>query len=81
MKDEKKAGGILEAFSELTDPRWRACEHPLEELLLVAICGITGSAESWVEVALWGNERLDWLRRYLPFANGIADIPHKIRII
>lgn len=72
MGNEKRAEGILEAFSDLTDPRCRACEYPLEELLLVAICGITSGAEGWVEVVQWGQMKLDWLRRYLPFSNGIA---------
>ncbi|MCD6026730.1 MAG: ISAs1 family transposase [Solimicrobium sp.] len=72
MENEKKAEGVLEAFSELTDPRCRACEYPLEELLLVAICAITSGAKEWVEVVWWENEKLDWLRRYLLFANGIG---------
>ena len=64
--------GFLQAFEGLEDPRSRACPHPLDELLLVALCAITSGAESWVTVVEWGNMKLDWLRRWLPFANGIA---------
>ena len=64
--------GFLQAFEGLEDPRSRACPHPLDELLLVALCAITSGAESWVTVVEWGCMKLDWLRRWLPFANGIA---------
>ena len=64
--------GFLQAFEGLEDPRSRACPHPLDELLLVALCAITSGAESWVTVVEWGGMKLDWLRRWLPFANGIA---------
>jgi len=41
-------------------------------LLLVALCAITSGADSWVTVVEWGSMKLDWLKRWLPFANGIA---------
>jgi predicted transposase YbfD/YdcC len=41
-------------------------------MLLVALCAISSDADDWVHVAIWGDLKLDWLRRYLPFANGIA---------
>jgi hypothetical protein len=64
--------GFLQAFDELEDPRSRACAHRLDELLLVALCAITSGADSWVTVVDWGRMKLDWLRCWLPFANGIA---------
>jgi predicted transposase YbfD/YdcC len=64
--------GFLQAFDELKDPRSRACAHRLDELLLVALCAITSGADSWVTVVEWGRMKLDWLRCWLPFANGIA---------
>lgn len=63
---------VLDAFTELQDPRGRECPYPLDELLLVALCAITSGAEGWVSVAEWGKTKLDWLRRFLPFSNGIA---------
>lgn len=64
--------GVFEAFSQLSDPRVRECAHRLDELLLVALCAVTSGAEGWVAVAEWGRVKLAWLRRFLPFANGIA---------
>ncbi len=72
-KGPKAVGeGFLEAFEDLEDPRSRRCEHPLEELLLVALCAVTGRADSWVSVVSWAVLKADWLRKYLPFTNGIA---------
>lgn len=59
-------------FEGLEDPRTRACPHRLDELLLVALCGVMSGADNWVEVEYWGNLQLHWLRRFLPFANEIA---------
>ncbi len=68
--EEKKA--FLEHFADLEDPRSRQSRHELMELLLVAVCAVLGGADGWVDVALWGQSKLDWLRRFLPFENGIA---------
>ena len=67
---EKNA--LLEHFADLEDPRTRESPHRLEEILLVAICGILSGADGWASVALWGQVKLDWLRQFLPFENGTA---------
>ena len=67
---EKKS--ILEHFADLEDPRTRESLHRLEEVLLVAICGILSGADGWAGVALWGQTKLPWLRQFLPFENGTA---------
>lgn len=74
MDDEMAKAGIsiLEAFSELTDPRGRACMHQLDELVLAAMCAVISGAESWTAVVEWSEMKLDWLRLHLPFVNGIA---------
>jgi predicted transposase YbfD/YdcC len=56
---------LLDHFDDLVDPRTRECPHALDELLLTAISAL-------LSVALWGRAKLDWLRQFLPFANGIA---------
>lgn len=63
----------MQAFETLPDPRRTpSCAYPLQEMLLVALCAITSDADDWVHVAMWGQFKLDWLRQFLPFANGIA---------
>lgn len=63
---------IGQAFEALEDPRSRKCAYPLEELLLAALCAITRGADDWVGVTRWARLKLQWLRRFLPFGNGIA---------
>jgi predicted transposase YbfD/YdcC len=64
---------LMDAFEPLEDTRrQKSCDYPLQELLLTAVCAISASADDWVEVVAWGREKLDWLRRFLPFRNGIA---------
>lgn len=63
---------LTAAFDELKDPRARQCPYRLDELLLAAICAVISGAETWTSVVDWSEEKLDWLRQYLPFANGIA---------
>jgi predicted transposase YbfD/YdcC len=64
--------GDLSAFADLPDPRRRHCRYPLQELLLVAFAGIASGAQDWVGVSDWGMLKLDWLRRFLPFEQGVA---------
>lgn len=68
----ERGNKVLDAFEDLQDPRGRECPYSLDELLLVALCAITSGAEGWVCVAEWGRTKLDWLRQFLPFSNGIA---------
>jgi predicted transposase YbfD/YdcC len=63
---------LFDHFDDLVDPRTRQCPYALDELLLTAISAILSGADTWVSVALWGRAKLDWLRQFLPFANGIA---------
>jgi predicted transposase YbfD/YdcC len=63
---------LLSHLSEVQDPRSRSCWYPIEELLLAGLAGVASGAEDWVYVCEWAHTKLDWLRNYLPFANGIA---------
>lgn len=65
--------GVIDAFAALPDPRRVArCHYPLNEMLLVALSGVISGAEGWVDVSYWGQTKLQWLRQFLPFKNGIA---------
>jgi predicted transposase YbfD/YdcC len=63
---------ILDHFSALTDPRqgWRVL-YPLPEILLLVLCATLSGMEDFVEIRLWGEQRLDFLRRFLPYERGI----------
>lgn len=68
--DEKRA--LLDHFADLEDPRTRESRYELRELLLVAVCAVLSGADNWVDVAMWGETKLPWLRNFLPFENGTA---------
>ena len=63
---------FLASFADLDAPRQQAkVLYPLEEILLLCLCAVISGADSWVEVALHGQQRLAFLRRFLPFKHGV----------
>jgi len=72
MRALPRSGSILEHFSALTDPRqrWRVL-YPLPEIMLLVLCATLSGMEDFVEIRVWGEERLDFLRRFLPYERGI----------
>jgi hypothetical protein len=64
--------GWLEFFDEVPEPRQKAkVLYPLPELLLCCLVGVLCGAEGWVKVEEYGEAKLDFLRRFLPFEHGI----------
>lgn len=63
---------LLEQFSALKDPRqaWKVV-YPLPEILLTVLGATMAGAEDFVEVRRWAVMHLEFLRRFLPFADGI----------
>ena len=64
--------GFEDSFSELIDPRIERCKlYPLVEILFIVLCGSVCGAESWRDFVLFGQEKLEFLREYYPYNNGI----------
>ncbi len=62
----------LKYFAELRDPRvGRNREHLLEEILLIAIAAVLSGAESWNDIAEYGEDKQEWLQRFLTLPSGI----------
>lgn len=62
----------LKYFSELTDPRVeRNREHLLEEILLIAIAAVLSGAESWNDIADYGEDKREWLETFLELPGGV----------
>jgi len=63
---------LLDHFSALEDPRqgWRVL-YPLPEILLLVLCATLSGMEDFVEIRLWADQRLDFLRRFLPYERGV----------
>ena len=62
---------FLEYFGEIDDPRQAAkVLYPFEEILLLVLCAVISGADNWTAIALYGQKKLDVLRRFLPFCDG-----------
>lgn len=59
-------------FTTIPDPRQSSkVIHPLPELLLLCLLGILCGCETWEEIEDYGHDKLDLLREYAPYANGV----------
>jgi predicted transposase YbfD/YdcC len=63
---------ILDHFKVLSDPRqgWRVV-YPLPEIMLLVLSATLSGMDDFVEIRLWGEERMDFLRRFLPYERGL----------
>src|ERR1700728_3774293 len=63
---------ICEYFRNLRDPR---CDHLKQHLLIdiitIAVCGVMGGANTWIDMEPVARNRHDWLPRFLKLTNGI----------
>ena len=71
METESKLR-LADVFVTIRDPRQgRKVKHDLVELLVVAVNAVLVGADTFVDIELWANEKLDWLRQYLKLESGI----------
>jgi len=58
--------------STLDDPRQHAkVLYPLDEILLLCLCGVVSGCDSFVDIAEYGTEKLKFLRQLADFEHGI----------
>src|SRR5205823_13373520 len=63
---------FIEHFSDLKDPRDdKNKKHQLMDILFLVIAAVISGAEGWEAIETFGQEKLSWLRKYFPFANGV----------
>ena len=63
---------LSDVFVSIHDPRQPGkVKHDFVELLVVAVNGVLVGADTFEEIEVWANEKLDWLRSYLRLQNGI----------
>lgn len=66
---------FLSYFSGLPDARQAGkVVYPLNEVLLLALLAVLAGAESFTDIARFGDKKLALLRRFLPFVDGTP--PH-----
>ena len=70
--DNSAPEGLIEHFSKLEDPRVdRNKKHELIDVIVLCVSAVLSGAEGWCDIEEFGRTKLDWLRRYVPLANGI----------
>lgn len=63
---------FVTSCEHITDPRIERCKkHDLLDILFLSICAVVSGAEGWEEIETFGKYKLDWLRKFRPFASGI----------
>jgi predicted transposase YbfD/YdcC len=72
MSEEAQVGSIAKHFGKVKDPRIdRTKHHKLLDIILIAICGVICGADGWVDIALFGKSKLEWLKTFMKLPNGI----------
>ena len=56
----------------IKDPRHHNVRHLLQDILIIALCGIISGADNWVLVAEYGRSKEEWFKQFLLLPNGIA---------
>jgi len=63
---------LIEHFEDLPDPRVRGrTDYPLIEIVFLCISAIISGFDGWEAIEDFGKGKLDWLKKYLPYENGI----------
>ena len=57
--------------ANVPDPRIERCKlYPLVEILFIALCTFLSGGDSFYDMERFGNRKLSWLKRFLPYKNG-----------
>ena len=63
---------LLSHFRQLEDPRVdRTKRYPLIEIIFLLISATVSGCAGWKSIRDFGVLKLDWLRQFLPYENGI----------
>jgi predicted transposase YbfD/YdcC len=63
---------IQEHFADLPDPRRaQGKRHRLSDMIVIAVCAVICCADSWADVADFGNAKLKWFETFLDLPHGI----------
>jgi predicted transposase YbfD/YdcC len=69
---ESPARALTAHFAALEDPRVERTKlHPLLSIITIALCAVICGAETWDDIAGFGEAKIDWLVSFLDLPNGI----------
>ena len=55
---------IAEHFKQVQNPRQHDVDHLLLEIITIAMCAVICGADSWVEIAEFGEAKEEWFRNF-----------------
>lgn len=68
---------FLRYFEDMPDPRQRGkVIYPLDEVLLLCLLAVLGGAETFTDIARFGEKKIVLLRRFRPFRDGTPAHDH-----
>ena len=63
---------LFQHFSDIPDHRQQGkIDHLLFDILFLTVSAVIAGSQGWEDIEDFGHDRLDWLRKYAPFENGI----------
>ena len=69
---ESASPSLFDTLSQVPDPRLdRTKLHQLVDILVIAVCATICAAETWEEIAEFGQAKESWFRKFLAWPNGI----------
>jgi predicted transposase YbfD/YdcC len=68
---------FLDYFRDLPDPRQQGkVIYPLDEVLLLCLLAVLGGADTFADIARFGEKKIELLRRFRPFRDGTPAHDH-----
>jgi predicted transposase YbfD/YdcC len=83
MKSEQNpVSDLISTLRSVEDPRInRSKLYPLIEILFLTTSAVLSGFEEWEEIVDFGEEKIAWLRKYLPYEQGIPSHDTVNRVI
>jgi predicted transposase YbfD/YdcC len=69
---EELSLSLFDSLEQVPDPRRERTKlHRLVDILVIAVCATICAAETWEEIAEFGQAKESWFRKFLALPNGI----------
>ena len=82
--NDPTAPNFLTHFQAVEDPHQEGkVLYPLEEILLLVLCGVISGADGWMSIALYGQKKGNYIRKCATnmFGPGFPMIIHKSTLV
>ena len=76
------SSSLEQIFSSVEDSRVeRNKKHKLIDIIILTFCAVISGAEGWEAIEQFGEDKLDWLRKWIALENGIPSHDCIARVI